>query len=240
MTINPVDTTQNIKTLARNAKGHLLPKIVDTPMKPVLDAVNAAFRSIRTRHPEVPNAVLVIGTSSNKKYGHFHAKTWDGKTAVNEIMLSGESLKRGAEALLGTLIHESAHALASARDIKDTSRQGRFHNKKFKALGEEMGLVLTEDKSIGWSLTTLPKETAVLYKAELRELAKALKTYRIPVEAAVKVKTTVRVDCDCRGVTVPISFYEKGDLICTICKEPFVDLLAEDDGWMDENGRDND
>lgn len=240
MTNSTVDTTQNIKSMARNAKGHLLPKIIDTPMKPVLDAVNAAFRSIRTLHPEVPNAVLVIGTSSTKVHGHFHAGTWDGKTAVNEIMLSGESLKRGADAVLGTLIHECAHALASARGIKDTSRQGRFHNKRFKALGEEMGLELLEDKSIGWSLTTLPKATAVLYKAELRELAKALKTYRIPVVSAVKVKTTVRVDCSCRGVTVPISFYEQGDFTCTICHEPFVDLLAADDGWMDENGRDND
>ena len=32
--------------------------------------------------------------------------------------------------VLDTLLHEAAHALAAARGIKDTSRQGRYHNKK--------------------------------------------------------------------------------------------------------------
>jgi hypothetical protein len=236
------DTTQNIKQLARNSKGHLLPKVIDTPMKPILDALNEALKAIRTRHPEVPNAVLVVGTSSNKKHGHFAQKSWDGKAATHEIMLSGESLRRPAEDVLATLIHESAHALAAAREIKDTSRQGRWHNVKFKALGEELGITLHEDKQIGWSPTTLSKNTAAIYKNELKVLAKALKTYRIPVEATPKAKTTVRIDCGCRGVTVPISFFEKGGLICNECGKFFEDLLAEneDDGWMDENGRDND
>ncbi len=35
---------------------------------------------------------------------------------------------RGAADVLGTLLHETAHALAHVRDIKDTSRQGRWHN----------------------------------------------------------------------------------------------------------------
>ncbi|MFD1534873.1 hypothetical protein [Pseudonocardia aurantiaca] len=34
--------------------------------------------------------------------------------------------------------HEkAAHALAHVRGIKDTSRQGRWHNARFKALAEE-------------------------------------------------------------------------------------------------------
>jgi len=216
------DTTKNIQSQARDSKGRVLPKVIDTPMKPILDAANEAFKSIRTRHPEVPNAVLVIGSSSKKNYGHFAKQSWDGKKPQHEIMLSGESLKRGAVDVMGTLLHESAHALAEAREIKDTSRQGRYHNTKFKALGEELGIQLHEDKSIGWSPTTVPSETAKLYKAEIAALAKALKTYRIPVEAAPKPKTTVRIECGCRGVTVPITFYDKAGLTCDECGEPFL------------------
>ena len=55
-------------------------------------------------------------------------------------MISGEGLRRTAHDVLGTLLHEAAHALAHARGIKDTSRQGRYHNKHFKTLAEELGL----------------------------------------------------------------------------------------------------
>ena len=55
-------------------------------------------------------------------------------------MISGEGLRRSPREVLGTLLHEAAHALAHARGIKDTSRQGRYHNKHFKTLAEELGL----------------------------------------------------------------------------------------------------
>ena len=51
-------------------------------------------------------------------------------------MISGEGLRRTPDEVLGTLLHEAAHALAHARGIKDTSRQGRYHNKHFKTLAE--------------------------------------------------------------------------------------------------------
>jgi hypothetical protein len=217
------DTTQNIKHQARDAKGRVLPKVTDTPIKPVVDALNAALIAIRTRHPEIPNAVLVVGTSSSKKNGHFSPKSWESKGAEHEIMLSGESLKRGADATLGTLIHECAHALAEKREIKDTSRQGRFHNTKFKVLAEELGIEVEKDPVIGWSITTLPKATAALYKPEIAGLKKALTAYRIPdVAKATKPKTTVKIECGCRSVTVPISFIEKGDITCDECGETFL------------------
>lgn len=233
--ITKTDTTQNIKSMARDAKGHLLKKVTDTPMLAILDAANTALRSIRTRHPEVPNAVLVIGTSSTKKYGHFAPASWDGKVAQNEIMLSGESLKRGAEDVLSTLIHECAHALASARAVKDVSRQGRFHNGKFKDLAEELGIEVQRDSTIGWSITTLPKATAKLYATEIVELRKALKAYRIPTTAKVAKRVTTKVTCLCRSVTLSNKFLEKGDVKCMACNEVMVDLAYDEDGWESEN-----
>lgn len=222
----PTDTTKNIQSMARDAKGHLLPKVVDTPMKPILDALNGALIAIRKRHPEVPNAVLVIGTSSTKKYGHFAPESWEGgkKVKNHEIMLSGESLQRGAEATLGTLIHECGHALANSRDIKDTSRQGRFHNEKFKHLAEELGIVVEKDSKIGWSITTLPKPTAALYADELKVLRTALKTWRGTEAKKPTPKVTIRVECGCRKVTLPLGFYDKGDISCEECGEVFLPL----------------
>lgn len=197
----------------------------DTPTLGIIESVNNAFMSIRKNHPNLPNAVLVVGASGRRKsgavHGHFVPDAWESKTAKHEIMLSGESLARGAESTLGTLLHECAHLLAATRGIKDTSRQGRFHNKRFRALAEEVGITVTSDPRIGWSITELPAETAKKYKTELSALRKALKAYRRTVDVAPKPVRSARVECDCRGITLPLSFLAKGSIICDECGEHF-------------------
>lgn len=58
--------------------------------------------------------------------------------------------------VLGTLLHEAAHGVASTRGIKDTSRQGRYHNRRFAQLATELGIVVAPDGARGWSATTPP------------------------------------------------------------------------------------
>jgi hypothetical protein len=145
-------------------------------------ALEGAWESIRARHPEVPTVVMVLGagsigtTGGGLKLGHFAAMRWaepdrtaagdrDGNSArgavqLPEVFVGGEGLARGPADVLGTLLHEAAHALAHVRGIKDTSRQGRWHNARFKALAEELGIEVTKDPRIGWSPTTLPQPPA--------------------------------------------------------------------------------
>ena len=66
---------------------------------------------------------------------------------------------------------------ASARS-QDTSRQGRFHNTRYRALAEELGLEVAKGRALGWSDTTVPDATAALYRAELRRLDAALVAFR--------------------------------------------------------------
>lgn len=229
-------TRQNIKTQRRGPGGKLLPAIKDTPIKPVVDALNATFMVIRERNAEVPNVVLVVGPSGRKSktslnLGHFAPKSWEAKGAEHEIMISGEVLRQGAEGVLETLLHEAAHALAAQRDIKDTSRQNRFHNKKFKALAEEVGLVIPEaDPTIGWSHARLTQETKAAYKPQLAELAKALKLYRLPPPPKPeKPKATTKVECGCRSITLANTFLDKGDISCMECGEVFLAVTRDDD-----------
>jgi hypothetical protein len=89
----------------------------------------------------VPRGVL--------KLGHFAADRWtaggaDGGSAVAELFVGGEGLSRGAEGVLATLLHEATHGLAHVRRVQDTSRQGRYHNARFRALGEELGLAVAQ------------------------------------------------------------------------------------------------
>lgn len=133
-------------------------------------ALEACWRAIRRHHPEIPPAMLVVAAgfdARRHKLGHFAAERWwharkDG--ALPEVLIGGEGLERGPEPVFATLLHEAAHALADAREIQDTSRQGRYHNLRFRALAEELGLVVTPAPGIGWSATTLPAATAALYR----------------------------------------------------------------------------
>ncbi len=67
--------------------------------------------------------------------GHDAAGGRPGAPGMAELFVGGEGLSRGARAVMATLLHEAAHRVACRRGIKDTSRQGRYHNRRFRDLG---------------------------------------------------------------------------------------------------------
>lgn len=88
-------------------------------------------------------------------------KNWkQGEAERHCINISSDYLNRPKEKIVATLIHEMCHLYAMQNDIKDTSRSGIYHNKKFKKIAEEHGLVITEADKIGWSVTELNADTA--------------------------------------------------------------------------------
>ena len=99
--------------------------------------------------PRIPPVVIIIASGTDGKHprwGHHAPGRWNvAGEQLTEIMISGEGLRRTAREVLATLLHEAAHALAHARGIKDTSRQGRYHNTKFKKCAEEVGLAVEHD-----------------------------------------------------------------------------------------------
>ena len=124
---------------------------------PILKVLEDLWLEIRRWHPDIPPAVIIIASGTDGKHPRwgYHAP---GRWNVNgqqyaEVMISGEGLRRTPDEVLGTLLHEAAHALAHARGIKDTSRQGRYHNKHFKTLAEQLGLAVEHDQQNGWSAT---------------------------------------------------------------------------------------
>lgn len=203
--------------------------VAPTPTLPILTALDFAYTTIRTKHPEVAPTNIVVGASSQKNHGHFQAGAWHGK-ATSEIFLSGETLRRGAADVFATLLHEAVHASAHAQGIKDTSRNGRYHNTKYKLLAESFGLVAGQTEKYGYTDTYLSKEALKLYAPEISMLNKALKAYRIPVsvEKAPRVPKTVKLRTKSgRTVTVPIIFHEAGDIFDAATGEKFVPVDNE-------------
>src|SRR5215218_1926164 len=157
-------------------------------------ALEHAWTAIRSYHPEVPQVVIVVASGSDPRgqrlnFGHFAAGRWqltspDVPTDRPEVLVSGEGLQRGPIDVLGTLLHEAAHGLAYARKISDTSRQGRYHNRRYATLAGERGLDVTHLDPIGWSATSVPEPTAARYVEVLAELTAALELWRRALQAS--------------------------------------------------------
>lgn len=146
----------------------------------LIQALDAAWAAIQGSHPEVPAVVIVTGRRRSKSEmttrGSHCSESWkvagtEGRLA--EVWISGERLADGATAVVNTLIHEAAHALAKAREIEDTSNRGRYHNAKFAALAKEMGLTppsASAGPTMGYSDCVITDETAALYQAEIEAI----------------------------------------------------------------------
>ena len=71
-------------------------------------------------------------------------------------------MSRPIENTIATLIHEMTHHYCAMAGIKDTSRGGTYHNKKFKQEAEKRGLIIGYDPRIGHSPTS-PSEGLIAF-----------------------------------------------------------------------------
>ena len=193
------------------------------------------WRAIRARHGELPAVVIIIASGTERKqpvWGHHAPGRWQaGNEQRAEIMISGEGLRRQPRDVLGTLLHEAAHALAAARGIKDTSRQHRYHNTKYKMLAEELGITVTFDPTIGWSITTVPDHTAEDYADQLTALQAAMTLWRTDEELTPTQRRNsnlIAAICPCgRSIRAASSTLAEAPIVCTACGEPFTPKNAD-------------
>jgi hypothetical protein len=194
----------------------------------LLAALEQAWQTIRTRHPEVPEAVLVVASGSEGKrlnLGHFAPHRWQVHGSDrHEVLVGGEGLQRGPTDVLGTLLHGAAHGLAQARSIQETSRQGRYHNRRYATLAAELGLEVTIVKPIGWSATTVPQHTAVSYSSLLEQLAAALVLWRRQehrIGTGTRSRNLLAAACGCgRRIRAAKATFAQAPIICGACQQP--------------------
>lgn len=108
---------------------------------------------------EVPTITI---QSSSGSYGHVSVqKIWSNQERQShELNLSADYLNRPIENVVATLIHEASHLWAMQNNIQDTSNQGVYHNKRFKAIAEQMGhLHIEKHPKYGWTITSPSEDT---------------------------------------------------------------------------------
>lgn len=196
-------------------------------------ALERCWARVRTLHPEVPEVVLIVASGAGQnggveRWGHFAACRWEHQDQErHEVMIGGEGLRRGPEDVLGTVLHEAVHGLAATREITDTSRQGRYHNKHFRQLAQELGLTVSAQPPHGWARTELEEASRKRYAGCLRELERALVLWRRedPERGQGKSSSRLRLwECRCeppRKIRVAAATAELGPIVCGICDEEF-------------------
>jgi hypothetical protein len=192
-------------------------------------ALEHTWQAIRHQHPQVPEAVVVVASGAAGKrlnLGHFAPHRWQVQGSDrHEVLVGAEGLHRGPVDVLGTLLHEAAHGLAQARGIADTSRQGRYHNRRYATLAGELGLDVTSLKPIGWSATSVPEPTTNLYAGQLEELAAALVLWRrleAPAAAGTRSRNLLACSCPCgRKLRAARTTLAEAPILCGACAQPF-------------------
>lgn len=199
----------------RNTEGTPLvsPDVSTTPL--VLAAeLAAAWAEIQRHHPELPDL------------------------AAPESLIGESSSACGAELSFERLLHEAVHGIAAARGVRDTSRAGRYHNRRFLAIAEELGLDHPDEPhpSSGFSLVTLTPAAKKRYRGAGERLRKALRahdaataadsprSFRGPAARHGSSGGGVRVKavCDCgRNVRVVPSVLAQAPIVCGGCGKPF-------------------
>jgi hypothetical protein len=197
-------------------------------------ALEAGWAAIRAHHSEVPAAVVVLAPAGPTKpadglrLGHFASLRWQhGDARMPEVLVSGEGLNRSPAEVLTTLLHEAAHALAEVRGVKDTSRQGRWHNQRFATIAGELGLTASKDEKLGWSPCQLAPGTQARYAVVLDQLGEAMQAYRRPdtndAKRRLKSHNGLVLTCDCpRKLRASVSTVEDGPITCGTCHTPFL------------------
>lgn len=162
-------------------------------------AMNALFAQVlveaaRRRQDELPGltetlqdqVLLTSGGTSTRALGWFAARAWQQHDRpVHELFINAnfgthDSGISPAEDVLVTLLHEACHVYAEVNGIKDTSRDGRYHNRRFAEIAIPIGLQIERHVQFGHHTPRLNARGRYDYADLLGELDRGLVLVRQP------------------------------------------------------------
>lgn len=166
---------------------------------------------------------------NNNVFGCYHTtEKWfnnSDDSGNKQINLSAQHLNRTFYELVGTLLHEMCHQYADELGIKDTSRNGTWHNKNFKEIAERHGLVCTKAEKIGFSVTTLTEESKIKLREKYPEGISIL--YHKTIETIQKEKRPSSTrKYVCPGCDDSVRATKDVRIICGKCNKQMIKVQA--------------
>ena len=207
--------TTATKTTGKTSKAEALSTITK--------ALEQAHELIKTE-TGAPRATLLVTRDLKGRKGHFTPYTpWQaGEESFSEIAFNLEHFTTPAE-LLSTLLHEVAHSLNHMNGVEDCS-SNQYHNAKFKAQAEALGLKTIEIKGKGHAATELTELGAKRWKKALTILSNAFDLTALGGESAKKKgrnTNLIKAMCECENVIRLSRGVLESGVTCNQCEEVF-------------------
>ena len=151
----------------------------------LLIALDDIYASLRKDHPDLPRALVTVEEPHPAitrrvacwrpgpivtAAGVFEGRIAFGYPSPHRPAVPKALFTWPAESIMEVVVHEAAHALATARGIQDASRGGNWHNKFFKAHAEELGLVVTRSERGGWDITSPGAALVARFRRQIARL----------------------------------------------------------------------
>lgn len=171
---------------------------------------------------ELEKVIITLKEGAKKNaYGWIEVKkNWkQGKEERHEINISADFLDRPINHIIATLMHEMCHLYAIQNNIKNTSRANIYHNKKFKEIAENHGLIVEHSEHIGYSRTSLAPDTVKWADENISiNSFKLVKKIQIADSKGGKPKQSTRkYICPCCGLIVRAT--KECNISCMDCNE---------------------
>ena len=118
-------------------------------LEKIFRALNAKYFDGTLEEP------IITVMSTPRAYGHVTvSKTWRrGDEYRHELNIGAGTLDRPIENVVATMVHEMVHLYNMQIGVKDCSRNGVYHNKKFRDAATARDLAISYDPRLGWSIT---------------------------------------------------------------------------------------
>lgn len=169
---------------------------------------------------EVEDPIILIQTKGRKSaLGWMGPRLWRGEDGeANEISVSAEYLgERSVEEVLGTLLHEMVHHANACWGIKDCSG-AQYHNGRFKALCEHVGLAVEKYPGRGWASTAWTDERLAWVREHV-DMDKGAEAFKMARVTQVRDKQPTRMklwECEC-AKPIKIRSTKELDVTCNVC-----------------------
>jgi hypothetical protein len=161
---------------------------------------------------------IIIQTKGRKKkvLGYHSPRRWkDGDNYISEITLSAEDLNKHDP--FEILIHECVHNRNFMKGISDCCTN-QYHNRKFKVIAEQAGLLVEQDSVYGWCHTRLGEKA----KAMLDSVKPDYTLFRqFRLTAPVQNTHLKKFVCGC-GMIIRVARVKEFDATCNNCGTNFM------------------
>lgn len=230
----PEGITAEVEYNANIQESHAEPLSI----KPSIAELERFFAFLNKRfNLQMPsNLIVTIQETKENTNGYFKGhkgfnKIWEclpfkqqDKTPINLITISSHILQ-DTEQIYETATHEYAHFINHTKGIKDTSKNGRYHNKEFKRQAEQLLLHVEKFGSYGHAFTSTTPQFLEMLK-EFKPNANAFKVFQNKGQKTPKTKSRLLLyECACNTKIRTAKNQDKPLFaICQYCNTEFSEV----------------